>query len=104
MIRCRLAVCAESVVRDVETNLISVFNIYEQVRSQVFPILMPKLNCLFILTRDVGDVQTVTGAVQFTVGGEEVLRTPLTVDFQDKFLTRQTIVVQGFPIPAPATA
>ena len=52
MLRCTLAVVAESVVRDAQSNNVSVFNILETFAAAGFPAIFPRLAILFMLTRE----------------------------------------------------
>jgi len=52
MIASKLTFCAEGVIRDVTTNKISAFNIFEDISSMSFPLLISKFCVLNALVRD----------------------------------------------------
>ena len=101
MIQSKLAVCAESVVRDAETNTMSVFNIIEDISTSAFPVGMPKLSALFILERSERDPEQVDCVVAVTMGEQEIGRVPIEGNFEGKLLTRVILVVQGIIIEKP---
>ena len=101
MIKCRVAVLGESVVRDVSTNNISVFNILERVAAHKFPIAIPKVVALFMLTREGGDSEAPECLMGITISGEELNRYPINVNFQGKLLHRMIVEVGGLVIPKP---
>ena len=101
MIHAKLGVCAESVVRDAETNAISVFNIFEDLKASSFPVAIPKLSALFILERDTDDPAQVDCLVTIRLGKKEIGRVTLGGDFEDKFRTRVILVAQGVVIDKP---
>lgn len=101
MIRCLLAVSAESVIRDAETNMVSAVNIFDEINSQSFPLLMPKLSCLFLFGREEDDAGESDATVSFTHPNGQLFQTLLPLDFQGKLRLRSMVVLQGFVIPAP---
>ena len=98
MITCRLAVCAESVIRDVQSRNVSVFNILEQIKHHRFPLLIPKVTALFMLVREEGDPETLESVIKITLAGEEVWSSTMDIDFQGKSLNRCITEIRGFPI------
>lgn len=103
MIQSPLAVCAESVVRDADTNLISIFNVFEELTVPAFPVALAKLSVLFILERDSSDPDQVECIAVLLNGEREINRVQITADFEDKPRTRVIIVAQGLVIENPGT-
>jgi hypothetical protein len=101
MIEARLAVCAESVVRDAETNAVSVFNIFEEIGAPAFPVIVPKLSVLFLFERAEGGPERVDSHLVFSLNETELARFPFDVDFQGKPRTRLIVTVGGAQIPEP---
>lgn len=101
MITCKLAVCAESVVRDAETNAVSVFNIVEAAQGKGFPLVVPRLSCLFILTREDSDPTDYSGSMRIAAGTREIAQYPISVNFQDSCLNRSIVVIEGLVVPGP---
>src|SRR5215216_1444185 len=98
MIRSTLAVCAESIVRDSETNNISVFNIIEELRAPGFPIVFPKLSTLFVLERDKEDPSHVEGTVIIRLDEKELAQAAINGDFENTLRTRIILTAQGVVI------
>jgi hypothetical protein len=101
MITCKLALCAESVVRDVESNRMSIFNIFEGFKSHGFPIGFPKYACFFFLAREEGDNVTFEASLGFHLNESSLKDFPVNVNFEDKMNTRVVINVLGLVIPGP---
>jgi hypothetical protein len=101
MISCTLAVCAEHVLMDRLTNLISVVNVLERVTPESFPVVVPRFACLFIHTREQVDSQHLDGVVTFKLGDQELMRGPVQVDFASGLISRSVLRLQALVIPAP---
>src|SRR5258708_4863406 len=101
MIQSRLAVCAESVVRDAERNNISVFNIFEEFSVAEFPAILAKFSTLFILERTEQDPDRVEAAISITLDAEEIGHASMRGDFEGKLRTRLILVAQGLPVEKP---
>jgi hypothetical protein len=101
MIRPKLAVCAESVVRDAETNAVSVFNILEEIGASMFPVTVPKLSALFLLERGMDDPEVLEWDMTLSLGENELGSLVGPVDFQGARLTRLIMVIQGVVLPEP---
>lgn len=95
MIRAKLAVCGESVVRDADTNAMSVFNIIEDISAPGFPAVIPKLATLFIIERDEDDPDQIESLVVINLNDREIGRLPLISQFEGKFRSRLTFVGEG---------
>lgn len=87
--------CAESVVRDAETNTVSVFNMIDELGATGMPAGIPKLSALFVLENTTIEQAPLDGHVTFTLDGKELNKIPVKVDFQDKFRTRVIVVIEG---------
>jgi len=103
MINCKIAMCAESVVVDKNTNNVSVFNMIEELKSHGFPVLSRKLVYFFFMTRDKTNAEVQKGSLVISLDGEELNRFPVQIDFHDKLRTRAIITIEGYLIPKPGT-
>lgn len=101
MIKTKLMLCAESVVRDVDTNTVSAFNLIEEISAPGFPLFVPKLTVLAILERDAADPTAPSAELVMTIDGLQLHKSPVRVEFQDKLRTRAIITYGGVPIPKP---
>jgi hypothetical protein len=101
MITCKLALCAETTVRDAQNNLVSIFNIIEDIVSQSFPLAIPKISCFFLVVREDNDPESEEFSLRFTIDNEETNRFPVQGNFQGKLRNRITTVVHGLLVPRP---
>ena len=103
MIRTQYAICAERVVRDANSNTVSIFEVVEEIQSPGFPRLVPMIMAVWVLERDAGDPQQPPAALRLIHNGAELHRTDLTVDFQDVNRTRAFVRLGGLVLPGPGT-
>jgi hypothetical protein len=96
MIRLRLFLVAEAIVRDAETNRVSAFNIVENMTAAGFPTLIPRIAILTAFERDsVNDAQTLSGSLSIRLGGDTLLTGRLPIDFRDKLVARHIGRIEG---------
>lgn len=101
MITSKLTVCAESIVRDAETNTVSVFNVLEEIGAPTFPLTIPKLSVLFILERGADDPETIECVVTLTLKENELGGISGPVEFRGTLATRLIVVVEGTVLAEP---
>jgi hypothetical protein len=98
MINSRIALCADSVVRDAETNAISAFNIIEELSWPGFGVMLPRLVALFVIERVQEDPNEFTADLAITLGGHDLIRREVQISFQEKLRTRAIFTVGPVPI------
>jgi len=103
VISCVLSVCSETVVIDRLSNFVSAINIFETISIESFPVVIPRVFCLFELVREHGDPLQLPGLVTFKLGDTEITRTPYDIDFQGAFRTRTVLNIQGLVVAGPGT-
>ena len=101
MIRVRILLAADSVVRDASTNRLSVFNIHEQFRPTGFPVLVPRFTVLAVLDREPGDPETVPCRLKIVLEPDVLFDQPVEVNFSGENLTRALMEFQGLLVPRP---
>src|SRR5688572_5906055 len=101
MIQPKLAVSAEAIIRDAETNTISVFSIIEEISAASFPIGIPKLSTLFLLERDQGDPEHIDAIILLSLNDKEIGQATIHSNFEGKLRTRLILVAQGVVIEEP---
>lgn len=97
MPRSVICLAAKGLVRDVETNTISVFGILEQLNPDALPAFIPEAG-VFVLWRRVGnegpsDVTFVCRNNQL-----ELARQVIRVDFENQQACRSLIGLRGMPV------
>lgn len=101
VITCTLALCAEMVVRDTETNNISAISIVEEIKAHAFPISIRRLAALFYLERDSHDPQVPDCALRITQDAHGEMTFPVAVDFGAKLRNRAIVLLEGVQAHAP---
>ena len=99
MIRSILMLCADGIIRDAETNLISVFKIYENIVPEGLPLFIPRFMILAFLQRDDSDPSEIKCTLRITLNEEKILEQALNINFKGKARNRTIINVGGLPIP-----
>lgn len=92
---------AEGVVRDMQSGWVSIFNIMDAIRPQAFPIMIQKCYVFVSLSREANEPAREECEVIFTLGGNELGRLPVTVDFQDKLKSNAIMQLLGLVITGP---
>ena len=104
MISVKLMVCASHIVRDADTNTLSIFNVFEGLAVQGFPFLIQQFAAAVVLRRDPAtDAAEHNGRFEVRLGDLVLAATDLAVNFQDKRHTRQLLRINGLVIPAAGT-
>jgi hypothetical protein len=101
MIKTQLMLCAETVLRDAETNTVSAINLIEEIPSPGFPLFVPKMTVMMLLERQATDSATPAAELKMTLDGMDLHRGPVRIDFQDKLRSRVIVTYNGIPIPKP---
>lgn len=99
MIKSFLAVAAYRVIVDARSNQLSIVDVFEGLKSQSFPIVVPSITFLFYLQRDEQDPFTKNLSLKCSVEEVETLKVPVSIDFQQGNTTRAIIEIEGFVIP-----
>jgi len=101
MIRGRLCIIAENVVRDAETNNISVINIIEELHAQGFPLFAPKVVFFVLWERELTDPPIYHSEVIVTINEQRLHTGPVEIDFREGRRHRSIITILGLVIPQP---
>lgn len=103
MYRSNLLLLAESVVRDADTNSVSVFGIMDSIVAAGFPLFIQRAAILLLLERVAEDSATADFVVKVTLGDHELATVKATVEFLDKLLNRTIVRINGFVVPSEGT-
>lgn len=52
-----ISLCCADIIRDAETNSVSLYNIYEEIIGESFPLVLQKFSVYYFLEREDGDVE-----------------------------------------------
>ncbi len=101
MIRSTLCFAATAVIRDADSNSVSVFNLFEGFLALQLPVLVPQLSCFSLWVRDDGDPQRIDGNFTVTLDDEVLTMAAMHVDFAGPLTkrTRTVIHLGGLVIP-----
>lgn len=92
---------AEGVIRDGETNAISIITIIEEINAQGFPLFIPKIVFLALWERDLTDAATYDAQFSATLNDQILHTLPVTIAFGDARSHRSIITMQSLVIPQP---
>jgi len=97
-----LCLAASGIIRDVDTNVISAFNILEQITPQGFPFLLTELNVLGVWKKD-GDEEDIPFVFRVTLNGAVLHEIPNAIHFGNSNAYRSIVKVIGTMITGPGT-
>ena len=103
MSECKLAVCAERVILDASEGNVTLVNILQDISAAGFPLFIQHIAFAFFLRRDPGDPNSFDAQFELRLAGNELHAFPVTVNFEDKPLTRAMVRLNGFVIPGPGS-
>ena len=101
MIKCIFAAAAKSIVRDVDTNNVSVFNVYEQVRPKSFPVLLANFQFIASFRRETGDPDSVLHTVIIALNGEKLYSDKMSSEFKGQTGSRLILRFNGLVVSKP---
>ncbi len=101
MIKPKLMLCADAVIRDAETNAISIFNIIEEIGAEALPLLIPRFVVYNLLERDDDDPVKVAATLRLTIDDESLFEQGITLNFQDKKRNRSIFTLHGLALFRP---
>ncbi len=89
------------IIRDAETNAISLINILEEINGQGFPLLIPQF-CIFLLCeREEDEPVSYNAKLQIYNNEKEMFSMNVIIDFQGKRRTRTNIKFGGLAVMVP---
>jgi len=95
------SICGETVVTDIASNRISIFNVVDELTVAQFPAVFPRITVLFGLERENNDPEQLEGVMTLTQEDTEISRWPVNAAFGELPRMRLTLVVNGLVIPSP---
>ena len=99
MITSSLILCADRVIRDAETNNISIINILEEMTPEGLPLFIARVMIFALLHRDKEkDPSQIKCTLRIGIGDNRLLERELNVDFRDKGRNRTIINIGGLVI------
>ena len=104
MIDSKFILCAESVIRDAETNNISIINILESISAESYPIMIQRSALYTVLTREEGDDESPDLKFVLYNNDDVIKEHKLRVNFRGKNKTRTIIRLGGLPFDNPGEA
>jgi hypothetical protein len=103
MIRAKTFFCADGASVDARTNTLCAFHITEQLNAAAFPIAVPRLSVMSLLSREAGDPSNVELQLQIHLGENQLFRGPVPINFAQQLTARTILEMQGFVVPSPGT-
>lgn len=99
MIRSSLMFCADSIIRDSETNTISAFSIIEEIAPEGLPLYLTRFTVFALLHRDTRDRTVIKCTLRISIGDKILFEQPVKVNFQNKKRNRTIVNIRGLVIP-----
>lgn len=105
MIRSKLLLCADKVIRDADGGSLSIINIMDDITAESFPVLIHRFSIINFLIRDTfEDLDKPIINLQIFNNDFLIADHQLKVDFRGKLITRSIIQLVGIPLTEPGQA
>lgn len=98
MLNVYFAVAANRVIVDSVTNQVSIIDLFENLKSTTFPVLVPKLTFLFYVSREKQDVQTHDLNLVCELEDQSIFEVSVRLDFKNEDTTRLVLGVDGLTL------
>jgi hypothetical protein len=93
-----ISLCCEDIIRDAESNSISIHNIIEEINGEGFPMLIPKFCIFLFIEKQSGDNDNTEANLFIKLNSNLLHSFPMAINFQGKSKTRNNIKIGGLPI------
>ena len=103
MIKTNSFVLADKIIRDPETNSVSILNVVEEFSSHIFPYVYPNLDFILLWTRESNDPIELEVEFKISMGTNTLLTRNYTINFNDKLKMRTRFIISKLVIPSPGT-
>ena len=101
MVKINLLIPAKGVIRDANTNTISIFSIIEEIKAQGFPLFITELYIYFHLIKEKNDSDKFKTNLLVLNNEEEIFKYSITSNFQGQDKNNTTIRLNGLAIKNP---
>jgi len=98
MYKTTLGLCANKILQDVTTNMMSAVDIIEEFNAPGLPFVIPNLNVLWTLERAEEDSPTPSGRIKIAQNGQPIGDFPLDINFQGQLRNRSILLIGGIVI------
>ena len=98
-----LLTCADSGVIDATSNRLSVFQLFEEIQTPTFPIVIPRISTISMVRRTWREKDKYSAELLITLNNKTLVRLPWVIDFATKLKATSVGDIQGLVIPTPGT-
>ena len=101
MIKSKICIVAEGVIRDVQTNGISVYSILEELTVQGFPVFIQKIAFFALWEKEENDPGQYRTTFTIELDDKSLMSQGIDLDFQRKLRSRSMVSINGLMVPKP---
>ena len=101
MIKVRLFLCADSAAIDARTGSLSAFHIMEQLSTPSFPVAIPRVAVVAVVTREDSDPSNLQLQLQIFSGNQQLFVGPMAINFVQQVTARTVAEMHGLVVPGP---
>jgi hypothetical protein len=103
MIKTKIILLAENVINDRASNLVSIINICEGMKTKGFPFFIQRCSFFALTEREKKDNALQNAKIAISINNKELVKNDVKIDFQDKKHNRIIVQIFGITIPEPGT-
>jgi len=97
----RIMVCAEGIVKDSRRNNITIYNLYEELSAEGFPIFIQKFFVFLLFDREEGEGDNFEFDLIFLNNDQQVATKNAQINFNDSQRNRAIFEINGLVINSP---
>jgi len=101
MLTSRIILCAQGIIRDTETDSVSVFNILEAISAPKFPVVIDAIRVFSLTESEPVQAEDMELEWHVYLDDSELLSQKARIEFQGKKRHRMFIQIRGLEIPGP---
>lgn len=97
----QMLLCSKDVVIDQATNMVSVFNIYEDVVSPAYPLYVSPFTVFMVATREDSDPDSFQTSLALKLDNDSLFNNPWPIEFRGTKRVRNAVQFTMVPVARP---
>ena len=99
----RLALIARDIIVSSDSGIPSAINIIEGIMASSFPFIIPNISFLGVWVKEEKDSNEAKGTLHVLVNEQEIINSPVEINFKANEIARCVTQLQGLTIEKPST-
>lgn len=91
-------ICSENIIRDMENGQVTIHNLYDEIKSNSYPILLNKFSIYFLAIKE-NQEQTITCFFNIENNDDILFQDSIKINFKDRNTSKGVIKFNGLSVP-----